>query len=352
MSRESLILLRVAGGGVGAILILWAFGRFRIHLIQRSEFLLRSLFGLALIIVTVDPNSVNIVTGMLSMERQQFGRLISLLIISNLVLWMLIFGLRSKDTRKSMQFDLLVRELAKERFLAAGGLNGIKEITVIIPALDEADNLNVVLPIMPGVISGRQVGVLVVDDGSSDSTVSVVKQHGHLVVSSLINRGGGAALRLGYDIAMAGGAQIVVTMDGDGQHLPEEIGGLLEPILQDQADFVIGSRVLGSRENDSVARWIGIHVFNGIINLLAGTHITDCSNGFRAFRVSSLQKVLLLQDQFHTAELIIDAARKGVRIADVPVTVLRRHSGESKKGRSWSYGLNFSKTVLKTWLRK
>ena len=179
-----------------------------------------------------------------------------------------------------------------------------------------------------------------------------VKESGHLVVSNPINRGGGAALRLGYDIATEAGAKIVVTMDGDGQHLPEEIPRLVEPILNDGADFVIGSRLLGKYQKDSLVRWLGIHIFNLIINTLAGTKISDCSNGFRAFRVDALRKVFLLQDQFHTAELLIDASRKRIRIAEVPVTVLRRFSGKSKKGKNWKYGLNFSKTVLKTWLRK
>lgn len=352
MSGESLILLRSLGGLTGAILVLWVFGRFRAHLIRRHEFMLGVMLGLALIVVAVYPDSMNVVAGMFSMERKQFGRLISLLIISNLLLWVLVFGLRTRDAKNSIQFDLLVRKLARQSFLSGEGLDAIKEIMVIIPALDEADNLNAVLPRVPRMVSGREVGVLVVDDGSSDDTVETVKGHDCSVVSNPINRGGGAALRLGYDIAMAGGAEIVVTMDGDGQHLPEEIEGLVEPILQDRADFVIGSRILGRRDKDSVVRWIGIHVFNLIINLLAGTHITDCSNGFRAFRVSSLQKVLLLQDQFHTAELIIDAARKGFRIAEAPVTIRKRASGQSKKGRNFSYGLNFTRTVLRTWLRK
>lgn len=349
---KSLVLLRFIGGFFGTILILWAFSRFRSHLIRRNEFMFTSLFGTALIIVSVMPDSINIVAGMLSLENRQFGRLITLLLLSNLMIWMLVFSLRSKDLRKSIQLDLLIRKLAREKFIEKAGLDRINEIMVIIPALDEAENLCWILPRVPTNIKGRTVGILVVDDGSTDDTVAVVRNRGYLIVSNPINRGGGAALRLGFDIAMAGGAEMIITMDGDGQHLPEEIERLVDPILQDQADFVIGSRVLGQRERDSTLRWVGIHVFNFIINMLAGTRITDCSNGFRAFRVASLKKLLLLQDQFHTAELIIDAARKGIRIIDVPVTVLRRHAGQSKKGRNWSYGINFSKTILKTWLRK
>ncbi|MEE9232272.1 MAG: glycosyltransferase [Nitrospirales bacterium] len=349
---ESLVFLRVIGGFFGAILVLWTFGRFRKHIIRRGEFLLMSLLGASLIILVIVPNSINIVAGMLSLEDKQFGRLITLLIFSNFALWILVIGLRSNDAKKSIQFDLLVRRLARQRFLAAQHSEKIKEIVVIIPALDEGESLNQILPSMPEVVDGHPLSVLVVDDGSRDDTVTVTKKHGHLVVSNPINRGGGAALRLGYDIAMAGGAGIVVTMDGDGQHLPEEIERLVRPILRNEADFVIGSRVLGVHQKDSFVRWLGIHIFNLIINTLAGTRITDCSNGFRAFRIESLRNVLLLQDQFHAAELIIDAARRGIRIGEVPVTVLRRFSGQSKKGKNWRYGLNFSKTVMKTWLRK
>jgi hypothetical protein len=348
----SLVFLRILGGILGAFFFLWAFSRYRKHLIRRAEFLVMSSMGAGLVLVALFPNSINIIAGMLSLEDKQFGRLITLLIFSNFALWILIFGLRGKNAKASIQFDLLVRNLAKRQFLSDENVDRLKEIVVIIPALDEAESLNRILPSVPEVVQGHPVSVLVVDDGSRDETVTVVKKHSHLVVSNPINRGGGAALRLGYDIATEAGARIIVTMDGDGQHLPGEIERLVGPILRNEADFIIGSRILGKHERDSLVRWLGIHTFNLVINLLAGTKITDCSNGFRAFHVDSLKNVLLLQDQFHTAELIIDSARKGIRIGEVPITVLRRYSGESKKGKNWKYGLNFSKTVLKTWLRK
>lgn len=266
--------------------------------------------------------------------------------------WFLILGLRAKGQKRNIQFDLLIRRLAIFDFFRNNKIkSGISPIFAILPALDEADNLRVILPQLPQKILGKKISYLIVDDGSSDDTVEVVKKSGHLAASNPINRGGGAALRLGYDIAISLGAEIIITMDSDGQHLPSEIKNLVEPILNDDYDFVIGSRILGSREKDSAIRWVGIHFFNFIINTLAGTHISDCSNGFRAFRSSSLKKVLLIQDQFHTAELIIDAAKKGIRVGEAPVTVMRRHSGVSKKGKNILYGYNFSKTVIKTWLR-
>ena len=147
------------------------------------------------------------------------------------------------------------------------------------------------------------------------------------------------------------GADIVVTMDADGQHDPAEIERLVQPILNDQADFVLGSRLLGAREKDSQVRLVGIYTFNFILRLLTGVKFTDCSNGFRAFRLSELKKITLRQDQFHTTELIIEAVKKGGRITEVPVTVSRRLHGDSKKGRDLSYGYNFARTIVKTWFR-
>ncbi len=349
--QESLIWLRIGGALLGLGSLVLSFVRFRRYSIGRRDFVLLSLFGLSLLVVSVLPGSVNVFAGMLSLEDKQFGRLITLLIFSSFGLWLFVLALNSSDLKKANQFDRLVRGLVRQNFAHEHGYDDIKEITVIIPALNEARNLEVVLPRLPRQVLGREVGVLVVDDGSTDDTAQVVQKLGFGLVSSPLNRGGGAALRLGYDLAMAGGAQIVVTMDGDGQHRPEELAQLVEPLLTGEADFVIGSRVLGQREKDSTVRWVGIRVFNFVINTLAGTRITDCSSGYRAFKVQVLQQVILLQDQFHTAELIIDAARKRLRIQEVPITVLRRYSGHSKKGGNWSYGLRFARTVLKTWFR-
>ncbi len=348
---NTLVIVRVAGFLLGLIVSLWAFFRFRNHLVRRSEFILTFILGLAILLVSIQPSIINILADVMALSGRVYGRIIALLIISAMLNSILILGLRSKDLKRSIQFDLLVRKLAMRDFLRHSKKRINSPIFVILPALDEAENLKALLPELPARVLGKKVAYLVVDDGSTDNTVEVVERSGHLVVSNPINRGGGAALRLGYDLAMTMGAEIIVTMDSDGQHLPSEIEGLIKPILDNECDIVIGSRVLGSREKDSLIRWIGIHFFNFIINTLAGTSISDCSNGFRAFRTASLKKILLIQDQFHTAELIIDAAKKGIRIGEAPVTVMRRHSGFSKKGKSLLYGYNFSKTVIKTWLR-
>jgi len=196
------------------------------------------------------------------------------------------------------------------------------------------------------------VGVLIVDDGSEDDTYFVAeKTDGVIVVKNLVNRGGGAALRLGYDILKKSKGHICVTMDADGQHLPEDIEKLVSPVLNDQYDIVIGSRIRGKREKDSLLRITGVYIFSLIISLLLGKKITDPSSGFRAFKISTIDAIQLSEDQYHTSELIIDAVKKGLRIGEIPITIIKRKYGRSKKGKEWIYAINFARAIIKTWWR-
>jgi hypothetical protein len=345
-------LLRWLGLLVGTGVLLHAFARFRSARIRRLDFALTALFSLGLATVALYPDSVGLLRDMLMLEREQFSRLIAVLIASNLLLWLLLIASRTRATASSEQFDRLVRALGVTEFdRLHPGLTTLSPIVVVLPAFDEAENVAAVVEGIPDRCEGLGVTALVIDDGSDDDTAEVARRAGALAIRTPVRRGGGAALRLGFDIALSHGAEIVVTMDADGQHLPAEIPGLVAPIVADRADFVIGSRILGSHERDNRLRWLGIHLFNALIRLLSSARISDCSNGFRALRVRDLARVLLRQDQFHTAELIIDAAKRGIRIAEAPVTVRRRASGESKKGRDLSYGLSFARTVLRTWWR-
>lgn len=348
---QSLLLLRLLGALVGVLVMAQGFIRFRQRGIPRRDFFLRALIGLAIVVVAVAPDSINVVAAMLSLREQQFGRIIALLVLSNLGLLVLVLGGRTRADAMSRQIQDLARAAVRTRFLAEEERPRSRSVWAVLPALNEADNLERLLPRFPKEVCGRALGVVVVDDGSMDGTADVVRKHGFAAAVNPTRSGGGAALRVGYDIARLNGAEVIVTMDADGQHLPEEIERLVGPILLDEADIVIGSRLLGEHERDSWVRWAGIYAFNALIAALTGTRVTDCSNGFRAFHVAALERVVLRQDQFHTAELIIDAARKGLRISEAPITVKRRDFGESKKGKNLSYGFNFSKTIFKTWLR-
>ena len=194
-------------------------------------------------------------------------------------------------------------------------------------------------------------GVLVVDDGSRDATGEVAAEHGAAVARHVINRGGGAALRTGYRLMVDAGAEIVVTLDADGQHLPSEMPRLVEPVLSGEFDLAHGSRVLGHADEGHVAREMGIVFFNRLVSLITRTHVTDCSNGYRAVRASVLPQLVLRQEQFHTSEFMIEAIKRGIPATEVPVTVVKRLSGHSKKPAVVRYGMGFANAIVRTWLR-
>jgi hypothetical protein len=349
---EELTLLRAFGALFGLFVFLFIFDRFRRGQARRSDLLLGVGFAVALVAVSINPDVVNTVRDIFFLAPTQFDRLLVLLIASSFVLWFLVLNNRMSQAKLQNQFDHLVRSMIARDFRDKyEPARQPPRVAVVIPSYNEADNLRSVLGRMNNEVCGVAMTVVMVDDGSDDHSVDIIDDLGFSVAISPINRGGGAALRAGYDIAEAIGADIVVTMDADGQHDPAEIERLVQPILDDEADFVLGSRLLGAMEKDSQVRLAGIYTFNFILRLLTGVKFTDCSNGFRAFRLSELKKVTLRQDQFHTTELIIEAVRKGVRITEVPVTVSRRLHGDSKKGRNLSYGYNFARTILKTWFR-
>lgn len=349
---EELTLLRITGALFGLLMFALVFVRFRRGSARRSDLFLGTLLAFALLAVSINPNVLNVVRDMFFLAPTQFDRLLILLIGSSLVLWFLVLSGRMSQARLQGQFDQLVRSMIAADFRAKYEVAGeTPSVAVVIPSYNEADNLRAVLGKMNKEVCGVPMTVVMVDDGSKDNSVDIIDDLGFSVAISPINRGGGAALRAGYDIAEAIGAEVVVTMDADGQHDPAEIHRLVQPILDDRADFVFGSRLLGEREKDSQVRLVGIYTFNFVLRLLTGVRFTDCSNGFRAFRMANLKQITLRQDQFHTTELIIEAVKKGGRIMEVPVTVSRRLHGASKKGRNLSYGYHFASTIVKTWFR-
>jgi len=352
MLLESMTILRWIGVGTGVALFVYAFFLARRGRARGIDRLLGMLAGLGLAVVSLFPDMISFLRDVLSLDKDQFSRMIAIMIVSNIFLWILIVAYRARWAANSDRLDLLVRRLAVRDFEDRyADQTPLPPVVILIPAYNEEQNIPRVLEQMPDSVCGKPLAVLVIDDGSDDLTTERVREAGHLAVKNVINRGGGAALHVGFDIAQRFGARVVVTMDADGQHLPEDLEGLVKPILDDEQDFVIGSRILGQREKDSAVRYVGIHFFNRVIRLLTPIKVTDCSNGYRALRVSSLAKLTLKQVQYHTSEVIIEASRKRLRIGEAPVTVMRRLSGKSKKGRDLKYALAFARSIFKTWMR-
>jgi len=224
-------------------------------------------------------------------------------------------------------------------------------IAIAIPAYGEAENLSKLLPRVPTHIDGMSTEVLVIDDGSKDDTQGAALRAGAVVARLPENRGGGAALRAGYALLVDAGARVVVTMDADGQHRPEELASLVEPVLSGRVQLVQGSRVLGSAEPGAFARELGVTVFNRLVRILTGARVTDCSNSFRAMQTEILAELDLRQPQFHAAEFLIEAISRGFSFEEVPVSVLRRQHGRSKKPATLRYGFGFSLAIISAWRR-
>jgi hypothetical protein len=309
------------------------------------------LVGLGLGSIAVFPNLVLPVQNVLGLQGEPLGRLVTVLVVSVALAYLLVFYALARADRANQRVSRLIRSLSVAQLEVERLGPRLGGVLVCIPAFDEADNLSAVIKEVPTQVGQMPTHVLVIDDGSRDRTAAVAAELGAQVVSHPVNSGQGAALQTGYLVAERLGVDVVVTLDADGQHDPREMDRLVTPILQGTADFVVGSRRMGASHGDSPTRNAGITVYTRLINVLGGTDVSDIANGYRAIRASRLSEIAFTEDQFHNPELLLGAARAGLRVLDVPVTIRRRASGSSKKGTNLRYGLGFLRVIVKTWLR-
>lgn len=239
-------------------------------------------------------------------------------------------------------------EEAERLFLAEHPGKG-SPVVVIIPALNEAGSVGVVVKTVPAQLCGLDVDVLVVDDGSTDGTAAEAEGAGALVARLARNTGQGNAFKLGYRLACDRGATYIATTDADGQFDPVELTGLIELLIAGKADLVTGSRRLGqAHTTDSVRAW-GVVVFGRLISILTGVRITDPANGLRAMRAEVAASLDLVQPQYQSSELLIRTIANGYRVKEVPVTMYKREQGATRKGGNFVYGYRFSRVVFGTW---
>jgi len=327
-----------------------AYGR---HRISRLSLIVVSILSTALALLSLRPSIFDPIFGWFDVEPGAERRLIFVLVVAVLALFFLVLGIQSETDTNDRSLRLLVEAMGRERFDwdRAATLPEGRKIVVVSPAYNEAATVGDVVRSIPEEIDGLRVVPVVVSDGSEDRTARRAREAGALVTELPIRRGGGLALRVGYEIALQLGAEIVVTIDADGQHLPQELPVLVRPILDGEADYVNGSRILGDFERESLVRHIGVHVFARLVTILTGRRITDPSSGYRASRAELLQRFVLEEDQFWTTEVLIEALRHRARVVEVPVTIVARAGGRTKKPASLRYGWNFSKVIVQTWLR-
>lgn len=202
---------------------------------------------------------------------------------------------------------------------------------VIIAAYNE--EANIVKTVRSLEAANIACDYLIVNDGSSDRTEEVCRENGFSYVSLPVNLGIGGAVQTGYRYALENDYDIAVQIDGDGQHDPAYLQTVLQPILEDKADYVIGSRFVSEKAEgfqSSAGRRVGIRLLSRLIRLCCGVRICDVTSGFRAVSRRSIQEFAEhYPADYPEPEAIIDASLRGERIAEVPVLMRAREHGVS-----------------------
>ncbi len=259
----------------------------------------------------------------------------------------------SRERRRRGQLVRFAVDHARQDFEERYGDVRFGPVVALVAAFEEEQNIGAVLKAMPILVGDLEVSTLVVVDGGGDNTAQVAKDAGAFTCVLPVNLGQGAALKLGYQLAAGHGARYVVTLDADGQNDPAEMGTMLQPLLDDEADFVIASRRLGTDQTTDRFRRAGVTLYAGILNTILSEDLTDSSNGYRAFTIELLDDVAprLVQDQYQTSEVVITASSRHWRITERPTVWHPRASGTSKKGGNLFFGLQYARVIAATWLR-
>jgi len=190
--------------------------------------------------------------------------------------------------------------------------------------------------------------VIVVDDGSTDDTAKVARKAGAQVISHDRNIGYGAAIRTCFREAQRNYNDILITIDGDGQHNPDEIPQVLFPILKNEADLVIGSRFLDINSSIPTYRRLGIKAITLLYNLGSGVKVSDAQSGFRAYSRKILDAFTVTENGMGVSvELLIMARRKDFRIKEIPITCIYHEDSSTKNPVVHGLGVAFAVVKLR-----
>jgi len=197
--------------------------------------------------------------------------------------------------------------------------SNILKITIGIPAYNEEKNIASIITKLKNITDS----IIVCDDGSSDMTSEISKNLGAIVISHKKNMGYGAAIRTIFQKSVELDSDILVTFDADGQHRIDDVNKILQPLENNEADIVIGSRFLDNESKVPNYRKIGIKVITQVTNASLKKKLTDSQSGFRAYNKQALTQISPSEMGMGiSTEILIKASNKGLRIAEIPITIL------------------------------
>ena len=188
--------------------------------------------------------------------------------------------------------------------------------------------------------------VVVCDDGSSDNTVALAKKAGAIVISHKTNQGYGAAISTLFDYCRKNNVEIMVTLDGDGQHNPDQIPDLISVIIKHNVDVVIGSRSLKDDKNLPSYRKTGIKIITSTINSATNLKVTDSQSGFRAYSKTAIDVIRPTESGMSVStEILLQISNNGLSLAEVPITV--SYSGDTSTENPVTHGTHVIASTLK-----
>ena len=230
----------------------------------------------------------------------------------------------------------------------------MEKISIIIPAYNEEATIGRIIDTIKETYKerkGYKLEVIVVNDGSRDRTTKIALERGVRVITHPSNRGLGAATRTGMETAREMGADIAVKIDADMQNPPEEIDKVIRPILEDKADCVFGSRLMGGLQYKMpLYRDWGNKFFAWLTSFITGLKVTDATTGLIACHKRYLQVFNIIKDYNETQQLIIDSWGKHMRVMEVSTIFNERKSGQSFIKFSFKYPSIVIPTMLRMYI--
>ena len=220
--------------------------------------------------------------------------------------------------------------------------------TIGIPAYNEEKNIAGIIIKLKKITDS----IIVCDDGSDDSTAIIAENSGAYVIKHTVNKGKGAAMKSLFKYALHSQADVIVTIDGDGQFLPEEMEKLCKPIISGESDIVVGYRF---DDNDEMPHYrkIGNKFLDQLSNISSNLSLRDTQSGFRAYSIDAIKKINFSTDGFAAdAEILIDASKKGLRISEEKVTVLYNVGSKTSTKNPLIHGTEVAASLIEQILIK
>jgi len=320
--------------------------------IGNQFFVVSVIFWIGVLSVSAQPSILDSVlnnTGLVNRAQFLFG--ISLI----LVIYLLLVQI-TKNKGLSSNFFRAIRNTAISNFEESHKIDDPTQVLIIITANNEEKTIGSVIDKINSCHFPFTYKILVVNDGSTDQTGEIAKEKNAIVINHVYNLGIGAAVKTGLIVSKIFKPEIVVNIDADGQHDPKYIPVLISKIKEDNVDLVYASRFsLQSKYDTSVTRLIGNKFYTKLANKIAKTKLTDVTSGYRAVKSNKIDSILFKAESNFAIELVLRAAKNGLKIAEIPTEVKVRKEGQSqffKIERFLVYNFNVLTQICNVFLKK